>query len=166
MAQPPPPPQQSSQPWPLYDLFLDLPHPNSSKTVNPGPFLIPSPIACEITHEIQKLLPNIARFAFPEYDAQEQPTNFLNTHDIYASQSSGFTGFTFTLQLSSGSRLHGHVRRCMPPHLTARTRYDIGRRGERALVILTRATGADSLYAAILKYVLFLFCFLWGLAVL
>lgn len=47
--------------------------------------------------------------------------------------------------------MHGHVRRYLPPHLVARSRYDVGRRGERALVIMTRATGADSLYASILK---------------
>lgn len=68
-------------------------------------------------------------------------------------QNESFLQFTFSLQLQTGSRLHGHVRRYLPPHLVARTRYDVGRRGERALVVLTRATGADLLYAAILKYV-------------
>jgi hypothetical protein len=153
----------SLEPWPLYDLFLDLPHPCASKS-SPKPFIIPSPLANAIAeNEKQSILPQIARFAFPEYD-ETAPTspkhtldnnseNVLNKYDFYAMQNESFKQFTFTLQLQSGQRLHGHVRRYLPPHLTARTRYDVGRRGERALVILTRATGADLLYSAILKYV-------------
>ena len=155
----------SAQPWPLYDLFLDLPHPAGSKS-SPGPFLIPSPITNTIAdNELQAILPQIARFAFPEYDenvptspkSQQPPPNSserINKYDVYAMQNESFIQFTFTLQLQSGQRLHGHVRRYLPPHLSARTRYDVGRRGERALIILTRATGADLLYTAILKYVL------------
>jgi hypothetical protein len=140
--------------------------------------LIPSPVVPNpVADEIQTILPQIARFAFPEYDESasaaaaaaaptttppngDQPNgtnnvvgNGLNRYDVYAMQNESFLHFTFSLQLSSGARVHGHVRRYLPPHLTARTRFDVGRRGERALVILTRATGADLLYAAILKYV-------------
>lgn len=158
--------QQSLQPWPLYDLFLDLPHPCASVS-SPKPFLIPSPISNNgiSENEIQAILPQIARFAFPEFDeaAPSSPQHssaavgnsntdhVLNKYDFYAMQNESFKQFTFTLQLQSGQRLHGHVRRYLPPHLTARTRYDVGRRGERALVVLTRATGADLLYSAILK---------------
>jgi hypothetical protein len=153
----------SLEPWPLYDLFLDLPHPCASRS-SPKPFIIPSPLANTIAeNEKQSILPQIARFAFPEYDetaptspkhVRDNPVeNVLNKFDFYAMQNESFKQFTFTLQLQSGQRLHGHVRRYLPPHLTARTRYDVGRRGERALVILTRATGADLLYSAILKYV-------------
>ena len=162
-AQPPAAAPSSLQPWPLFDLFLDLPHPNASLS-SPKPFLIPSPIANSgvSENEIQAILPQIARFAFPEYDetAPSSPKNVsagnnvdntLNKYDFYAMQNESFKQFTFTLQLQSGQRLHGHVRRYLPPHLTARTRYDVGRRGERALVLLTRATGADLLYSAILK---------------
>jgi hypothetical protein len=147
----------AAAPWSLYDLFLDLPHPAGSKAC-PGPFLIPSPVTNSgiSEQEIQAILPQIARFAFPEYDeAAAPPTSkdpaALNPFDVYAMQNESFLQFTFTLQLQSGQRLYGHVRRYLPPHLGARTRYDVGRRGERALVILTRATGADLLYAAILK---------------
>jgi hypothetical protein len=173
MAAVAPPAQQATtaapslQPWPLYDLFLDLPHPSASLS-SPKPFLIPSPIENNGVSEaeIQAIFPQIARFAFPEYDetAPSSPKNVsagntnvdnvLNKYDFYAMQNESFKQFTFTLQLQSGQRLHGHVRRYLPPHLTARTRYDVGRRGERALVLLTRATGADLLYSAILKYVL------------
>jgi len=158
-----PPPQasgggaSSGTPWPLYDLFLDLPHPAASKSC-PAPFLIASPVQNPVQNEIQSILPQIARFAFPEYDdtatSQQQATTAtatLNRYDVYAMQNESFLHFTFSLQLQCGSRLHGHVRRYLPPHLVARTRYDVGRRGERALVVLTRATGADLLYAAILK---------------
>jgi hypothetical protein len=149
---------QQSQPWPLYDLFLDLPHPAASKSC-PGPFLIASPVQPNpVADEMQSILPQIARFAFPEYDEstqqQQAEQKDLNRYDVYAMQNESFLQFTFSLQLQTGSRLHGHVRRYLPPHLTARTRYDVGRRGERALVVLTRATGADLLYASILKYVL------------
>jgi hypothetical protein len=77
----------------------------------------------------------------------------MNQFDRYAMQSPGFQHFTFSMQLQSGTRLHGHVRRYLPPNHLAPTRYDVGRRGERALVLLTRCAGADTLYAAILKYV-------------
>ena len=164
--QPPTAGSSPLQPWPLYDLFLDLPHPSASIS-SPKPFLIPSPVTNNgiSENEIQAILPQIARFAFPEYDetAPTSPKNVptgntngesvLNKYDFYAMQNESFKHFTFTLQLQSGQRLHGHVRRYLPPHLTARTRYDVGRRGERALVVLTRATGADLLYSAILKYV-------------
>ena len=157
--------------WPLYDMFLDIPHPAASPQC-PGPFVIPTPPNAPNsleTTEIQSVLPQIARFAFPDYDEapQAQPplsnnnnnnnsnsssNAVLNKYDVYAVQATtSFVHFTFSLQLQSGQRLHGHVRRYMPPHLTARTRYDVGRRGERALVLLTRQVGADLLYAAVLK---------------
>lgn len=150
----------SSNCWPVYDMFLDIPHPAASKQC-PGPFVIPAPANApnnlEQT-EIQSVLPQMARFAFPEYDEAPQaaPANAehaLNRHDVYAMQNAPFLHFTFSLQLQSGQRLHGHVRRYLPPHLRARTRYDAGRRGERALVLLTRQVGADLLYAAVLKCV-------------
>ena len=153
------PPQATSTnpPWPIYDLFLDLPHPSAS-SVCPGPFLIPSPVKNPVDLKTVTV-PQVTLFAFPEVaakDAQQQQTQQqLNRFDMYAMQNpfTQFTHFTFSLQLENGVRLHGHCRRYMPPHLHARTRYDVGRRGERALVILTRATGADALYASILKCV-------------
>ena len=155
---------QSSPPWPLYDLFLDAPHPASSQSC-PPPFLIPSPIVDDtLMQELHKSVPQISRFCFPEYlpetppppqqQQQQQQHSYhhhLNQYDTYALQNIPFQHFTFTLQLSTGVRMHGHVRRYLPPHLQSRSRYDVGRRGERALVILTRASGADLLYAAILK---------------
>jgi hypothetical protein len=160
-----PPPPQASHPWPLYDLCLDVPHPAASSSC-PPPFMIGSPILDPaIAEELPKNVPQIARFAFPEYDEQlekqhqaaAQASNnaaSLNKYDQYAMQPKSFQNFTFSMQLSTGQRMYGHVRRYLPPHLVARTRYDVGRRGERALVILTRASGADQLYAAILKYVI------------
>jgi len=143
--------QSSSAPWPLFDLFLDLPHPAASKSC-PPPFLIPSPFDNNnLNDELNQNVPQIARFAFPEYETNESKDGELNKYDMYAMQPKGFQHFTFTMQLQTGVRVHGHVRRYLPPHLVARIRYDVGRRGERALVILTRASGADLLYAAILK---------------
>lgn len=157
-----PPTANANSPWPLYDIFLDLPHPAASKTC-PPPFLVNSPSADsdEVNKEITKNVAMIARFAFPEYDQQQEEARLaanpaiansnLNRYDMYAVQHKSFQSFTFSMQLGTGIRLHGHVRRYMPPHLEARTRYDVGRRGERALVIMTRASGADMLYSAILK---------------
>jgi hypothetical protein len=150
---------QQRQPWPLFDLFLDVPHPAASKSC-PGPFLIPPPGDASMADAIHKNLNQILRFAFPEYDDQQQQQqqqkieSELNQYDVYAMQSARGTDasfFTFSWQLQSGQRLHGHVRRHLPPHRAARARYDVGRRGERALVLVTRASGADRLYAAILK---------------
>ena len=108
--------------------------------------------------ELSKNMPQISRFAFPEYDQDAHPPlpppeqrPPLNRHDKYAMQPQAFQDYTFSLTLQSGMRVHGHVRRYLPSHLGAKARYDVGRRGERALVILTRVTGADVLYSAILK---------------
>jgi hypothetical protein len=144
----------SSSSTPLYDLFLDVPHPAASPSC-PKPFWIDSPVRDDaIMQELSKTVPQIACFCFPEHENDAvafQGKVHLNRFDYYAMQNKPFQSFTFTLQLGSGVRLHGHVRRYLPPHLTARTRYDVGRRGERALVILTRAKGADLLYTSILK---------------
>jgi hypothetical protein len=158
---PAPPQAPSSAPWPLFDLCLDVPHPAASSSC-PPPFLIGSPVADPLlAEELPKNVPQIARFAFPEFEEQQQPpppnnnpnttAPTLNKYDQYAMQPKAFQNFTFSMQLSTGVRMYGHVRRYLPPHLVARTRYDVGRRGERALVILTRASGADQLYSAILK---------------
>lgn len=149
-----PPLREPVAPWPLYDLCLDVPHPAASSSCPPA-FLIASPVADPaVADELPKAVSQIARFAFPEYDeAAQQPDRqaTLNKYDFYAMQAVSFQNFTFSMQLQSGARLYGHVRRYLPPHLVARTRHDVGRRGERALVILTRASGADHLYSSILK---------------
>lgn len=156
-------------PWPLFDLFVDLPHPAASKLQQHFPARVissPAPDSAAVlqssNNNLSQLISQIQRFSFPEYDeaanggaaGQEQERNqVLNKYDQYAMQPKSFTSFTFSLQLQDGSRLYGHVRRTLPMHPIACTRYDVGRRGERALVILTRAFGADLLYQAILKYV-------------
>lgn len=143
-----PPAANHAAPWPLFDLFCDLPHPCASKSC-PPPFLIHSPSPLD---ELAKNLLQIARFAFPEEtSAPATGDGRINKYDQYAMQNKTFQHFTFTLQMQNGQRVYGHVRRYLPPHLVARSRYDVGRRGERALVILTRASGADTLYASILK---------------
>lgn len=138
-------------PWPLYDLVLNIPHPGASKQAAPIE-LIGSPEVDEkqLPPELAQIVPQIVRFAFPEAEAtpSEAP---LNATDQYAMQNQAFCQFTFSLQLSNGLRLHGHVRRSLPVHPLADGRYDVGRRSERAWVLLTRATGADLLYTAVLK---------------
>ena len=75
----------------------------------------------------------------------------LNRFDQYAMQPKSFTSFTCTLQQSDGTRVYGHVRRSLPAHEIAAGRYDVGRRGERAWIILTRMAGAELLFSSILK---------------
>lgn len=146
-------PQQAA--LPLYDLFLDLPHPAASSSC-PPPFVLGAPTnSPEMEKELSANLSRIARFAFPEFDdaiSQKIPRETdLNRFSQYAMQPKTFQHYTFSLQLQSGVRLHGHVRRYLPMHLVAKSRYDVGRRGERTLVILTRASGGDLVYSAILK---------------
>jgi hypothetical protein len=167
---------------PLFDLFLDLPHPRASPEC-PGAFVIPAPSLSPSSPQqqpgssnnnssnafIQQITPHqVTPFAFPEVTTAG-PTattstttttttsttrNELNQYDVYAMQTTA-AHFTFSWQLADGRRLHGHVRRYLPSHLSARTRYDVGRRGERALVLLTRhGTTTDALFPALLKYVL------------
>lgn len=154
---------EASTVLPLFDLFLDLPHPRASPEC-PGAFVIPAPASSSSSSSsssfLQQITPHqVAQFAFPEIaaavtDPSSSPANTrLNRYDVYATQTTN-AHFTFSWQLADGRRLHGHVRRYLPSHLAARTRFDVGRRGERALVLLTRHAGtADALYAAVLKYV-------------
>ena len=109
----------------------------------------------DMENELQQNVSRVARFAFPEFDdalAQKIPRDReLNRFSQYAMQPKTFQHYTFSLQLQSGVRLHGHVRRYLPAHNIAKSRYDVGRRGERALVLLTRSSGGDLVYSAILK---------------
>ena len=147
----------NNQPLPLYDLFLDLPHPAAAASCPPA-YTFGSPENnAEIEKELSASISRISQFAFPEYDdtlGQRIPRDAaLNRFSQYAMQPKSFQNYTFSLQLHSGVRVHGFVRRYLPIHKTVQHRYDVGRRGERALVMLTRFSGGDSLYSSILKYV-------------
>jgi hypothetical protein len=137
--------------YPIYDLFIDLPHPASSTSCPPA-IVIPSPgpqIPAHSELNNSASLGRIARFAFPDFDDRtDTPSQGeLNRYDVYATK--GFQHHTFSLQLSSGERVHGHVRRYLPS--TNGSRVDVGRRGIRALVVLTRASGGDLIVAMMLK---------------
>lgn len=59
---------------------------------------------------------------------------------------------TFSHRLANGTTVHCHVRKYLPYHTQAAGRLDVGRRGVRALVLLTRnAGGGNRLYMALLK---------------
>lgn len=140
---------------PLFDLYLDLPHPAAAKS-SPPPMIYGAPSTSpEMEQELNSNLSRIGRFAFPEFDdaiSQGIPRDIeVNRFSQYAMQPKAFQQFTFSLQLQSGVRVHGHVRRYLPMHPGTKIRYDVGRRGERALVLLTRANGGDLVYSAILK---------------
>ena len=58
----------------------------------------------------------------------------------------------FCHRLANGTVVHGHVRKYLPYHAQAGGRRDVGRRGVRALVILTRNSGGGNrLYSGLLK---------------
>eukprot|EP00548_Thalassiothrix_antarctica_P002185 CAMPEP_0194133712 /NCGR_PEP_ID=MMETSP0152-20130528/3765_1 /TAXON_ID=1049557 /ORGANISM="Thalassiothrix antarctica, Strain L6-D1" /LENGTH=1309 /DNA_ID=CAMNT_0038829059 /DNA_START=339 /DNA_END=4268 /DNA_ORIENTATION=- len=81
----------------------------------------------------------------------DQNDYVLNKLDIY---SLGYRSdrHTFTLVLSDGkTKLYGHTLRYLPNHKHSRTRVDVGRRGVRAMVILTRVVGGDKFFTAILR---------------
>ena len=140
---------------PLYDLFLDLPHPAASKASPPSLVFKAPTTSPEMEAELSASLSRISRFAFPEFDdalAQRvRRDTTLNRFSQYTMQPKSFQHFTFSLQLQNGVRTHGHVRRYHPIHPAVKTRYDVGRRGERALVLLTRANGGDLVFSAVLK---------------
>ena len=146
------------QSLPLFDLFLDLPHPAAAASCPPA-YISGCPAANnpEIEKELSANMSQISRFAFPEFDdsiEQRIPRDVaLNRFSQYAMGPKSFQNFTFSLQLKSGVRVHGFVRRYLPIHQVVEHRYDVGRRGERALVMLTRFCGGDLLYTSILKYV-------------
>ena len=72
--------------------------------------------------------------------APDKPSNSLPSYHV------------FCYKLDNGTVVHGHVRRYLPFHANAVGRRDVGRRGVRALVILTRnAGGGNRLYSGLLK---------------
>lgn len=144
---------------PLFDSFLDVPHPAASPGSPPVRVIASSPDA---PLPPPGLVQQVQQFAYPEYegvprrDALTPPpaTRYprpVNRYDQYAMQPKSFTSFTCTLQRADGTRLYGHVRRSLPAHEAAPGRYDVGRRGERAWILLTRMAGAELLFSAILK---------------
>lgn len=75
----------------------------------------------------------------------------LNALDVYVLGQTS-ERHTFSVLLSDGeTRLHGHCLRYLPPHSEAKGRVDIGRRGVRAMILLTRAAGGDRFFTGVLK---------------
>ena len=70
---------------------------------------------------------------------------------FFSYRSFGGAYHCFAMQLSNGQRLYGHVRRYFPHQHEAAGRIDVGRRGVRAMVLLTRAAGGENVYHSILK---------------
>jgi hypothetical protein len=123
----------------------------------------------------------IERFAFPDYDSETGEyfalfttlqrshcishnniildkecvslTALLNRYDVNCFQLKS-SYFMFSLLLDEGTRVFAHVLRYLPIHPNVKIKFDIGRRGERAMVLLTRAVGGERFYSTVLKYVL------------
>jgi hypothetical protein len=143
--------QFSESAWPLWGLYMELPHPQGSKGVN-----LPSVVLESPSKDLTELLQDpqsqwkITRFSFPEFnDKDPQPVVSLELNRYDVRSMKGFQHHTFSLQLANGDRVQGHVRRILPCRFG--NRVDVGRRGVRALVILTRVLGGDSVFAAMLK---------------
>jgi len=144
----------------IFDLLFDIPHPAASplceraKIIEPPGNIHPDVMEIYDPQNISR----IPKFAFPDYDEEadyEQPrindsTLILNKYDI-GCFSSNPMHHTFSLLLDSGCRIHGHVLRYLPLHPSVRTRFDVGRRGERAMILITRSVGGIRFYASLLK---------------
>ena len=100
-----------------------------------------------------------AKKANPNTPAVSPNSPKLNKFDMYlqdylfSHRSFGGAYHSFAMQLSSGHRVYGHVRRYLSHHIAAESRIDVGRRGVRAMVLLTRATGGENFYHSLLKTV-------------
>ena len=157
----------------VYDVFFDLPHPAAFSTDKA--LVIDPPVTLSQLLSDEMYSPDnisrISRFAFPEYDAVKSMQQLaseqeglltsrgrtfganLSKHDIY-SVDFVVHHHTFSLLLSDGrTRVHGHVRRYLPPHSDSSVRTDVGRRRPRAMILLTRAIGGERFYASLLKTV-------------
>jgi len=186
----------SSNLLPIFDAFLDIPHPACSQATYPpintggyekglqinNPRIIIAPpaeamkesMAVGMEVSTDQGLARVARFCFPEFrddtKAPEQTIpNALNKYDTslgdYFTSTTkqlsstpypymnmaGPSCHTFAMQLSSGDRVYGHVRRYLPHHTGATKRIDVGRRGLRAMVIFTRFRGGEKFYQSLMK---------------
>jgi len=146
---------------PLYDLVIDMPHPVVDASSD-EPVFIGSQSGTEedveIQNDIQDSMPDISCLTFPEYDSsvvQEiDDEGYLAAAHCFQRnhlEKPGFSHFTFSIKVQSGSLVYAHVRRYLPAHRAAPFRYDIGRRLGRALVIFTRYPGGDDFFAAVLR---------------
>ena len=148
------------QAMPIFDLFMDLPHPAADLKHFPVNFIgAPSmdDIDSQIQSDIQDQMREITFFAFPEYDStvvQEDEENGPIVTRRYAKthlEVPGFQYYTFTMTLSSGDMIYAHVRRYLPPNKEAPFRPDIGRRLDRAMIIFSRYSGGDDVFLTVLK---------------
>lgn len=151
----------------FYDLFLNLPHPAASKTCLPYEIITPGKNTANVTATTNEVIKEfsdvrsiarITRFVFPEFNDRDakatNPDALLNKYDIYFTQFalSKSQQHIFSLQLSSGVRIKGYVLRYLPVHSSAKNRYDVGRRGVRALVLLTHSNYyGDCIYMSALR---------------
>lgn len=88
-----------------------------------------------------------------KFENESSTSAVLNQFDVCCF-SSRLVHHTFTLSLDSGrTRVYAHVLRYLPTHVDIKTRYDVGRRSERAMVLITRAVGGVKFYASLLRYV-------------
>lgn len=83
-------------------------------------------------------------------DGEGNEGGILNQHDVNMFSTSSFN-HTFSLLLDSGMRVYAHVLRYLPIHPHVKSRLDVGRRAERAMVVLTRTVGGEQFYSSLLK---------------
>lgn len=145
--------------FPIFDLFIDLPHPSCDEDLPEGKTTV---IGCQtdadgdlaIQNDIQDNMEDISCLTFPEHDSsivqEEQDEGAPPVHGKTPMEVAGFQHYTFTLKLDSGV-VYAHVRRYLPTHRGAVFRYDVGRRLGRALVMFTRFPGGDDFFAMVLK---------------
>jgi len=123
----------------------------------------------EISIELceSRTITRVARFAFPDFDDNAYEMSSLklplleisggaklNRYDLYL-HTFRPSYHTFSMKVSNeNKRIYAHVLRYLPMHEDVYTRCDVGRRGERAMVLFTRAGGAQRFFGSVLKTIL------------
>ena len=147
---------------PIYDMFVDLPHPAESEKSASEVFIGAATEEAddiEIQNDIRNSLADISCLAFPDYDsstAQEASEDGAVSLEVrrymkHPLETPGFQHYTFPLKLQSGNLVYAHVRRYLPALKDVPFRYDVGRRLGRALVIFSRYPGGDDFFASLLR---------------
>jgi len=152
----------------LFELFFDIAHP-TAPTLNKnlkiiGPFANSDRELCSEICE-PRTITRVARLAFPDHkdetidsrknnsaiSSKMENTEILSRHDLY------FHAFRpshhlFSMRLTDQNvRVYAHVLRYLPMHKDFTTRIDVGRRGERAMIVFTRAGGAQRFFDSVTK---------------
>ena len=123
-------------PPPLYDLFIDVPHPTSVEA--PKVVLPADNQYNEVTEFLNtpEGIREVSCFCFPEYTDAPKPTPGLTRYDVYSYQ---FVAKDYCFVMKNKETvIYGHCWRYQPIHSNVKSREDVGRRAPRAFCVLSR----------------------------